>query len=115
MAGALAGGAIGSYLNLSGRQIGFFVLLGVGAALLISLNRPKKKPVVLLPAQTNAPESENFRHREVASSDRGDLVSDGIATPRFSEARNDGYDKVLTKEEARQWLDDFLIKQQKTK
>lgn len=87
--GALAGAVVGVLLSFSGREMIFPMTLGMGIIWLIMVQIIiRRQPKLLLPPTLTRPNS-----RPPAN-----------AAPA---------DRVLPPDEARAWLDDFLVKQQK--
>jgi predicted membrane-bound spermidine synthase len=103
IAGALMGGAAGLYMNISGRQIAFFIILGIGVALIILLNQPRSKHVVAVEDKVE------LEPEKITITEKTELPSASI------EQLLQDPNRILTKTEAREWLDSFLAKQQQTK
>jgi len=93
--GALLGLTAGVYFNASLRVLAFLVVLGGGVVVLVRLNRGRELPI----AGTKLLESGNQA-----------LLTEQSETAGLRGA--DDEDSILDAQEAREWLDGFLVRQQ---
>jgi Ca2+/Na+ antiporter len=100
----VAGVTLGAMLNFTGKKLFFVMILAVGLYLLVLMKLYKKeKEVAEDEFVQEAEEKQEINRQEVNK-------KGGVDEANLDEISKN---KAMSPEEAREWLDDFLVNQQK--
>lgn len=98
--GVLAGLTTGTYFGITDRRLVFFAAVGVGLIIIVRINRPHRP----------LPNKQELQPK--ASQDNLSVTTTLTAQPTTTTSTIVDDSRVLSTTEAREWLDELLVKQQ---